>query len=150
MAMAKNKIRRKYMKDYINLGLTYILSAGKEKHQCVVCSDVLSEESMKSNKLRRHLELKHPKFKRFSKKGSTFSPDIQKHKDVIKISAKFLKFVMSGKREMFRDSTKMYSYLVEKEQILTSQVYIKISISDSFTLMQFDIDTYAPKAITHN
>ena len=61
MAMANNKRKRKYMEDYINFGFTCIISAGKEKPQCVVCSEVLSEESMKPNKLRRHLESKHPK-----------------------------------------------------------------------------------------
>ena len=62
MAMASNKRKRRYTEDYINFGFTYILSAGKEKPQCVLCSEVLSEESMKPNKLRRHLESKHPNF----------------------------------------------------------------------------------------
>ena len=61
--MANNKRKRKYVEDYINFGFTSIISAGKEKPQCVVCSEVLSEESMKPNKLRRHLESKHPKLK---------------------------------------------------------------------------------------
>ena len=74
MAMANNKRKRKYVEDYINFGFTSIISAGKEKPQCVVCSEVLSEESMKPNKLRRHLESKHPKLKNKSPEFFKVSP----------------------------------------------------------------------------
>ena len=68
MAMSSNKRKRKYMEEYLNFGFTCIISAGKEKPQCVLCSEVLSEESMKPNKLRRHLETKHKKFSNESPK----------------------------------------------------------------------------------
>ena len=43
-------------------GFTSIVVAGIEKSQCVICNDVLSEESMKPNKLKRHFDTKHQNF----------------------------------------------------------------------------------------
>ena len=53
--------RRKYSECYLNLGFTTLLASdGIEKPQCVLCHAVLSGESMKPSKLKRHLETKHP------------------------------------------------------------------------------------------
>ncbi|KAM4697851.1 zinc finger BED domain-containing protein 5-like [Rhinophrynus dorsalis] len=41
---------------------TSIVAAGIEKPQCVICTEVLSAESMKPNKLKRHFDSKHPSF----------------------------------------------------------------------------------------
>ncbi|KAM5223135.1 zinc finger BED domain-containing protein 5-like isoform 2-T2 [Hipposideros larvatus] len=38
------------------------IGAGIEKPQCVICCEVLSAESMKPNKLKRHFDSKHPSF----------------------------------------------------------------------------------------
>ena len=38
---------------------TFIVSAGIEKRQCVICEETLSAESMKPNKLKRHFDTKH-------------------------------------------------------------------------------------------
>ena len=44
----------------MDLGFTSIEDHGAEKPQCVLCYKVLSNESLKKNKLKRHLETKHP------------------------------------------------------------------------------------------
>ena len=52
--------KRKYIEEYINLGFTSLLNDGAEKPQCVLCHVVLSAESLKLSKLKRHVEAKHP------------------------------------------------------------------------------------------
>ena len=51
--------KRLYKDEYLNLGFTYISQHGIIKPQCVICAEVLSNESFKHNKLKRHLEAKH-------------------------------------------------------------------------------------------
>lgn len=46
---------RKYDQSYIQFGFTELA----DKPQCVVCNEVLSAESMKPSKMKRHLETKH-------------------------------------------------------------------------------------------
>ncbi|XP_067129148.1 zinc finger BED domain-containing protein 5-like [Centruroides vittatus] len=46
-----------------NKGLNYGFTSLDGKLQCVVCAQVLSDESMKPSKLVRHLETKHPAHK---------------------------------------------------------------------------------------
>ena len=52
--------QRKYNKEYIKFGFTSISENGMTKPQCVLCNAVLSVESMKPSKLKRHLNTKHP------------------------------------------------------------------------------------------
>lgn len=54
-----SKKTRLYNDSYLNYGFTSF----DGKPQCVVCSQVLSDESMKPSKLIRHLETKHPAHK---------------------------------------------------------------------------------------
>ena len=59
MAPEKN-LKRKYKPSFLDVGFTEITDrTGLSKPQCVICMDVLSNESMKENKLKRHLETKH-------------------------------------------------------------------------------------------
>ncbi|XP_039180852.1 zinc finger BED domain-containing protein 5-like isoform X2 [Crotalus tigris] len=58
----KNIKKRKYNKDFLQYGFTSIISEGIEKPQCVICCKVLSAESMKPNKLKRHFDTNHPSF----------------------------------------------------------------------------------------
>ncbi|XP_053431246.1 protein ZBED8-like isoform X2 [Nycticebus coucang] len=58
----KNIKKRKYSEDFLQYGFTSIITAGIEKPQCVICCEVLSAESMKPNKLKRHFDSKHPSF----------------------------------------------------------------------------------------
>ena len=50
---------RKYEDKFIEFGFIYVVEGDIEKPQCVICSVVLSAESMKPNKLQRHLETRH-------------------------------------------------------------------------------------------
>ena len=43
-------------------GFTVVRNSGIEKPQCVICCDMLSGESMKPSKLKRHLETRHPEY----------------------------------------------------------------------------------------
>jgi zinc finger BED domain-containing protein 5/7/8/9 len=53
---------RKYSEDYLKFGFSSVINNGIEKPQCVLCNAVLSVESMKPSKLKRHLETKHSEF----------------------------------------------------------------------------------------
>ncbi|XP_070599912.1 protein FAM200C-like [Erythrolamprus reginae] len=58
----KKAKKRKYIEDFLQYGFTSVVTAGIEKPQCVICSKVLSAESMKPNKLKRHFDSKHANF----------------------------------------------------------------------------------------
>ncbi|KAK1346479.1 hypothetical protein QTO34_000335 [Cnephaeus nilssonii] len=58
----KNIKKRKYSEDFLQYGFTSIITAGIEKPQCVIYCEVLSAESMKPNKLKRHFDSKHLSF----------------------------------------------------------------------------------------
>ena len=54
--------KTKYSDEFLKYGFTSIVVPGIEKLQCVICNNVLSAESMKSNKLKRHFDTKHQNF----------------------------------------------------------------------------------------
>lgn len=56
---SKSTKLRRYDENYLSLGFTKTTINGEERPQCVVCLTVLASDSMKPNKLRRHLETKH-------------------------------------------------------------------------------------------
>ncbi|XP_068205434.1 zinc finger BED domain-containing protein 5-like [Palaemon carinicauda] len=70
--------KRQYKDEYLNLGFTRITHQGVLKPQCVICREILSNESFKQNKLRRHLEGKHSGF--VKKDRSFFEREEQKLK----------------------------------------------------------------------
>ena len=53
--------KRKYSEEFIKVGFTCIL-INEPRPQCVVCSEVLVNESLKAGKWKSHLAAKHPKF----------------------------------------------------------------------------------------
>src|SRR4029434_7375726 len=55
----KRKLEKtgKYSNNYLKFGFTYKETDGDELPVCVVCSSVLSNESMKPSNLQRHLDL---------------------------------------------------------------------------------------------
>ncbi|XP_046977632.1 zinc finger BED domain-containing protein 5-like [Vanessa cardui] len=59
--------RRKFCNEYLAFGFTSTNLNGEERPQCVICYEVLSNESMKPAKLRRHLETKHQDLREKSK-----------------------------------------------------------------------------------
>lgn len=58
----RNVKRRKYNEGFLQYGFTSTITIGIERPQCVICGVVLSAESMKPNKLKRHFESKHSSF----------------------------------------------------------------------------------------
>lgn len=64
VSKSKSKAKkRKYSPDYLNYGFTSISTNGEEKAQCVVCMTVLGNDSLRPQKLKDHLEKKHPNHK---------------------------------------------------------------------------------------
>ena len=61
--MAGASRERPYYDKFIELGFFYLTDRGIQKPQCVICYEVLSNESMKHNKLQRHLSSKDPAYK---------------------------------------------------------------------------------------
>ena len=61
--MAGASRERPYNDKFIELGFYYVTERGVQKPQCVICYEVLSSESMKHNKLQRHLSSKHAAYK---------------------------------------------------------------------------------------
>jgi hypothetical protein len=58
--LQEKKIRaRKYQTDFLTFGFTYKLVNGEERPQCVVCGEVLANNSFNARNLRRHLTTKH-------------------------------------------------------------------------------------------
>jgi hypothetical protein len=55
----KRKLKRKYDESYIRFGFIAIGDTEAQNPQCVMCGDVLSNESMKPSKLMRHLRTRH-------------------------------------------------------------------------------------------
>ncbi|XP_045103937.1 SCAN domain-containing protein 3-like [Portunus trituberculatus] len=51
--------KRMYNSEFLNLGFTHVTHQGVLKPQCVICGEVLSNESFKKKELKRHLEGKH-------------------------------------------------------------------------------------------
>ena len=60
--MGNKAKRRKYDENYINLGFTWTGSTDIPRPQCVICKEVLANDSLRPAKLRRHLTTKHREF----------------------------------------------------------------------------------------
>ena len=61
----KRKLEKtgKYSNNYLKFGFTYKETDGDELPVCVVCSSVLSNESMTPSKRQQHLDLTHAHLK---------------------------------------------------------------------------------------
>lgn len=53
------KCIRKYDPEYINFGFTVINVSNEPRPQCVICFEILSNQSMKPSLLKHHLSTKH-------------------------------------------------------------------------------------------
>jgi hypothetical protein len=54
----KDMTKRKYQEEFIKFGFTSIITMEEERPQCMICCEVLSNESFKVNKLI-HLKTKY-------------------------------------------------------------------------------------------
>lgn len=59
----RRKVVRKYDIEYLKLGFTWNQDAVDPRPQCVVCFEILANESMRPSKLSRHIETKHSNLK---------------------------------------------------------------------------------------
>ena len=62
MHRSNQPYKRQYSEEFIKIAFTCILINDQPRPQCVVCSKVLANESLKAGKLKRHLKAKHSKF----------------------------------------------------------------------------------------
>ncbi|CAH1102132.1 unnamed protein product [Psylliodes chrysocephalus] len=84
------KRQRIFKESYIQFGFKCTVLNFEQRPQCVICSEVSANESMKPAKLKRHLETKHPQlknkdesyFKRLATKLTTQQVDFQKYTTV--------------------------------------------------------------------
>jgi hypothetical protein len=57
--LQKKRRLRKYLTDFLTFGFSYQLVNGEERPQCVVCGEVLANNSFDARNLHRHLTTKH-------------------------------------------------------------------------------------------
>ncbi|KAL4083746.1 hypothetical protein QTP88_029062 [Uroleucon formosanum] len=92
---SKSTKLRRYDENYLFLGFTKTMINCEERPQCVVCLTVLASDSMKPNKLRRHLETKHAELVNkpkefFARKCSSFQSTQQTFKKMTTVPSKAL------------------------------------------------------------
>jgi hypothetical protein len=92
---SKSTKLRRYDENYLSLGFTKTSINGEERPQCVVCLSILASDSMKPNKLRRHLETKHAELVNkpkefFARKLIDFQSTQQTFKNIITVPSKAL------------------------------------------------------------
>ncbi|XP_050535830.1 zinc finger BED domain-containing protein 5-like [Daktulosphaira vitifoliae] len=58
--LKRKKKTRKYDSEYLKIGFSWKEDNDEQRPQCVICFEVLANESMRPNKLRRHIKTKHP------------------------------------------------------------------------------------------
>ncbi|GFR05750.1 protein FAM200B [Trichonephila clavata] len=56
---ASNVRKRKYTESFLQFDFTFQNYKGNEQPLCLICNELLTPESMKPSKLKRHLESKH-------------------------------------------------------------------------------------------
>ena len=59
----KRKYLRAFNLVFLKYGFTYCVKNGEHKSLCVLCNEILANESLKPSKLQRHLEIKHANYK---------------------------------------------------------------------------------------
>jgi hypothetical protein len=59
----RRKLMRKYDSSYLKIGFSWNENEEDPRPQCVVCCEVLANESLRPTKLRRHIETKYPDLK---------------------------------------------------------------------------------------
>ena len=62
MHRSNQSYKRKYSEEFIKIDFTCILTNVEPRPECVVCSEILANKSLKAGKLKPHLTAKHSKF----------------------------------------------------------------------------------------
>jgi hypothetical protein len=55
--------KKKYQETYLERGFTYSIVDGEQCPQCLICYEILANDSMKPLKLKRRMATKHVEFK---------------------------------------------------------------------------------------
>lgn len=55
----RKEVTRKYDSEYLKIGFSWNEDIDDPRPQCIICYEMLANESMRPNKLRRHIETKH-------------------------------------------------------------------------------------------
>jgi len=61
--LKQKKTCRKYCPEYLQIGFTWNGDEENPRPQCVICGCILANESMRPNKLHRHIDTNHPEMK---------------------------------------------------------------------------------------
>ena len=85
--------KQSYKEAFLNFGFTSVIENSIEKPQCVICFKVLTQESMKPSKLKRHFKSCHREL-------------VEKSIDYFKRKAKHLKNCRLDSGESGQDKTK--------------------------------------------
>ena len=93
--------KRKCSEEFLKYGFTFIVEAGIEKPQCVICNKIMLTESMNPNKMKRHFDAKHPNFA---------GKDVQYFKN--KADGVKNRFYFGGKYQQIHRAANEASYLV--------------------------------------
>ena len=68
-SVSTSRRKRKYNQTFVQYGFTFITENDKQRPLCLLCNEVLANESLKPTKLKRHLDTKHDSY---SNKPVTF------------------------------------------------------------------------------
>ncbi|CAH1999725.1 unnamed protein product [Acanthoscelides obtectus] len=88
--------KRKFSEGYVKIGFTFIEKDELQLPQCGICMKVLSNDSMRPNRLERHLKQQHP-------------PLVLKTKGLFSSIAKSLKRMRLDKSESYHTEEILYS-----------------------------------------
>ncbi|XP_026818962.1 protein FAM200B-like [Rhopalosiphum maidis] len=98
---------KKYDPEYINIGFTVIDVSNEPRPQCVICFEILSNQSMKPSLLKRHLSTKHSTLE--NKPNDYFVRKLSEMKSTKKIISSF-----SGSTEKAVEASFLVSLRIAK------------------------------------
>ena len=118
----KREKTRKYTDNYLKFGFTFKETDGIEFPMCVICSTVLSNESMKPSKLQRHLETTHSHIKdKPVDYFKTYLKSLQGQQTLMKKSAKVGELALKCSYQVaLRIAQKKQPYTIGEDLILPS------------------------------
>uniref|UniRef100_A0A8C5GFF6 Uncharacterized protein n=1 Tax=Gouania willdenowi TaxID=441366 RepID=A0A8C5GFF6_GOUWI len=118
----KREKTRKYTDNYLKFGFTFKERDGIEFPMCVICSTVLSNESMKPSKLQRHLETTHGHLKDENVEYfQTCLKSLQGQQTLMKKSAKVGELALKCSYQVaLRIAQKKQPYTIGEDLILPS------------------------------
>ena len=116
--------KRKYNDEFLNFGFSCTMVNNEQRPICVICSNILANDSFKPVKLKRHLNTKHPEH---VNKGIDFFTIHEKYqKDAVKSITKYTTVSSKAQRASFEVSLliakTMNSYNIGEKLVLPRQL----------------------------